>query len=225
LQQVVFTDRQISPAEMLDALRRDYDSRDELRMLLRNRVPKYGNDHPLPDTFAANIARQYCELMGRYPTPSGGTFFVHLFTFTLMLGYGKKTGASPEGRNAGEPLAYSLSPVQGRDREGLTAVLNSLSRIPHDLAAASSSAILEADPTLLAGTGKEAFVDLLITSIHQGVGQLQFNVVNADTLRAAQQEPERYRNLCVRVSGFSQQFGLLDQEMQDHIIARTKHRR
>ena len=73
------------------------------------------------------------------------------------------------------------------------------------------------------GIGKAAFVDLLRTAVAQGVGQLQFNVVNAETLRAAQQEPERYRNLCVRVSGFSQQFGLLDPVMQEHVIARTKH--
>ncbi|HOK54807.1 MAG TPA: glycine radical domain-containing protein, partial [Armatimonadota bacterium] len=81
------------------------------------------------------------------------------------------------------------------------------------------------DPTLLEEPSREAFVDLMITAIDLGVGQLQFNVVNAETLKAAQNDPEAYQNLCVRVSGFSQQFCLLDREMQDHIIARTKHTR
>ena len=225
LQSAVFTDQTISPSDMLTALRQNFAGREDLRLFLRNRLPKYGNDDPLPDGFASDLARQYCDLLARYRTPSGGTFFCHLFTFLLMLSHGKLTGASPEGRHAGDPLAYSVSPVQGRDREGLTAAIRSLAKIPHHLAAASSSAILEADPGLLQGSNREAFVALLITAIDQGVGQLQFNVVSADTLKAAQDDPEAYRNLCVRVSGFSQQFCALDRELQDHIIARTKHAR
>ncbi len=221
----VFRDRAVTGAELLEALRTDFAGNEPLRLRLRNKVPKYGNDDPLPDGYAADAARHYCETLGQYRAPAGGRFHVHFFTFTLMLPYGRLTGASADGRHAGEPLAYSLSPVQGRDREGLTAVVNSLSRIPHHLAAASSSAILEADPVLLEGAGKEAFVDLLIAAIRQGVGQLQFNVVSEEMLRAAQEDPERYRSLCVRVSGFSQQFCLLDREMQNHIISRVKHRR
>lgn len=223
LESAVFTDKTVSPSDMLHALRANFEGSEDLRLFLKNRLPKYGNDEPLPDGFASELARQYCDLLATYSTPSGGTFFCHLFTFVLMLGHGKLTGASPEGRLAGDPLAYSVSPAQGRDREGLTAALSSLSKIPHHLAAASSSAILEVDPSLLEGAGREAFVALMITAIDQGVGQLQFNVVNADTLKAAQDDPDRYQNLCVRVSGFSQQFCLLDREMQDHIIARTKH--
>jgi len=225
LQSAVFTDKTIGPAEMLAALRADFAGNDSLRLFLKNRLPKYGNDEPLPDGFAAEIARQYCDLLARYRTPSGGTFFCHLFTFTLMLTAGHKTGASPDGRLAGEPLAYSVSPVQGRDKKGLTAAISSLAKLPHHLAAASSSAIIEIDPALLSNSSREAFVDLIVTAIDQGVGQLQFNVVSADTLRAAQDDPDAYRNLCVRVSGFSQQFCLLDRALQDHIIARTKHTR
>jgi len=215
----------VSPAALQEALRTDFAEAEALRLALRHRAPKYGNDDPLPDGLAAELVRQYCALFDRFTTPSGGQYFVHLFTFTLMLPFGKQTGATPDGRHAGEPLAYSVSPAQGRDRAGITAVLNSLARLPHHLVAASSSAIVEADPSLLEGAGRDAFTDLLITAVRQGIGQLQFNVVDADTLRAAQREPDRYRNLCVRVSGFSQQFGLLDADMQEHIIARTKHRR
>ncbi len=225
LHSAVFTDKIISPEDMLATLRDNFKDKEDLRLFLKNRIPKYGNDEPLPDGFAAEIARQYCDLLATHKTLGGGTFFCHLFTFTLMLSCGKLVGASPEGRLAGDPLAYSVSPVQGRDRKGLTAAIKSLAKIPHHLAAASSSAILEADPTLLEEPSREAFVDLMITAIDLGVGQLQFNVVNAETLKAAQNDPEAYQNLCVRVSGFSQQFCLLDREMQDHIIARTKHTR
>lgn len=226
LEQAVFTDKIVTGAELLAALRSNWENAEDLRQCLLRRVPKYGNDQELPDRYAADLARQYCELLNRYQTPSGGGFHVHLFTFTLMLSHGQLTGASPDGRRAGEPLAYSLSPTQGRDREGFTAVLNSLARIPHHLVAASSSAILEAHPSLLAGeTGHETFTDLLATAVAQGVGQMQINCVTAEDLLAAQDDPERYANLCVRVSGFSQQFVLLGKDLQDHIIARTKHER
>jgi formate C-acetyltransferase len=223
LELAVFKGRLMGKAQMLRALQSNFAGEEVLQMKLRNRLPKYGNDQPLPDKYAAQLARQYCELLSGFKTVSGGTFFTHLFTYTLMLPFGKQTAAAPDGRRAGEPLAYSVSPAQGRDTQGLTAAISSLSHIPHHLVAASSSAILEADPALLEGKGRQAFTDLVISAVNMGVGQLQFNVVSADMLHAAQAEPERYRNLCVRVSGFSQQFCLLDREMQDHIIARTKH--
>jgi formate C-acetyltransferase len=223
LREAVFEAKRVSPQEMLDAMRSDFGD-DALRRYLMDTLPKYGNDAEAPDAMAATLVGHYVETMDRLTTVTGGRFFTHLFTFTLMLPMGKAVGATPDGRRSGAPLAYSVSPGQGRDRSGLTAVVRSLSALPHECVAASSSAILEADPTLLEGPGREAFVDLLQTAVRLKVGQLQFNVVSADTLRAAQADPTRYANLCVRVSGFSQRFNLLDREMQDHIIARTKHR-
>ena len=225
IQQAVFEERLTDGASLLQALQRNFDGEEALRTYLWHRVPKYGNDAEVTDGLAAELVREYVTLMDRFTTPSGGRYFTHLFTFTLMLPMGKVVGATPDGRRAGEPLAYSVSPGQGRDRNGLTAAIRSLAALPHHMVAASSSAILEADPTLLQGAGRQAFVDLLQTAVRLGVGQLQFNVVSAETLRAAQKEPDKYANLCVRVSGFSQRFNLLDREMQEHIIARTKHAR
>jgi len=225
LDRLVFRDRLISPQVLMEALAANYEGYEDVRQLLLHRAPKYGNDVSSVDAWARRVAQHYCEHMGAYRTVRGGRFFVHLFSYTLMLRMGAATGATPDGRLAGSPLAYSVSAVQGRDERGVTAMLMSLSRLPHTMAAASSSAIIEVDPALLAGEGKAKFADLVETAIRQGVGQMQWNVVSADVLRQAQANPEQYRGLCVRVSGFSQQFILLDHDMQEHIIARTKHRR
>ncbi len=142
-----------------------------------------------------------------------------------MIEAGEKTAAPPDGRRIGENLAYSLSPMQGRDFKGLSALINSLAKLPHHMAAGSTSAIIEVDPILFKDTNIEWMTALMQTAIAKGVGQIQFNVVNEETLRKAQLEPNEYRNLSVRVSGFSQRFCLLDKKLQDHIIARTKHRK
>ena len=215
----------IPPADLHAALLAGFEGQETLRQMLLNRAPKFGNDQDAVDRLAAEVTRHYCEVLAQFRTVRDGRFLPSLFTFTLMLPLGHLTGALPDGRRHGDPLAYSISPSQGRDQEGLTALLQSLARIPNDLVAASTSAIVEVEPSLLEGSGFPRFVDALQAAIAQGVGQMQFNVVSAETLRRAQEHPEQYRNLCVRVSGFSQKFSLLGREMQDHIIARTKHAR
>ena len=123
------------------------------------------------------------------------------------------------------PLAYSLAAQQGRDERGITALLSSLSRLPHRHAAGATAAIVEIDPVLVSGTNGQALMSQLInTALSMGVGQLQWNVVTAERLKLAQQDPEHYGNIPVRVSGYSQVFNLVPKDLQDHIIARTKHR-
>ncbi|MCE5259599.1 MAG: hypothetical protein LLG44_11180 [Chloroflexi bacterium] len=225
LEQLVFTHKLTDAGTLLQALKANFADAEDLRQALLHRAPKYGNDSPAADAWADRVARFYCELAGGWRSSHGGRYFCHLFSYTLMLPFGARTGAMPDGRLAGTPLAYSVSAVQGRDERGVTPMLLSLSRLPHNLAAASSSAIIEVDPNLLAeGEARAKFVDLIQTAIRQGVGQMQWNVVNAETLRKAQADPEAYRSLCVRVSGYSQQFILLNKDMQEHIIARTKHK-
>ncbi len=225
LQLAIFDSKTISPSDMLAMLRNDFADNETQRQYLMHKLPKYGNDADLPDGYAADVCQHACEYLANCHTPENGRYHVHLFSFVMMLQFGLQTAASADGRKSGTPLAYSLSPVQGRDKEGITAALQSLAKIPHHLAAASSSAILDIDPSLLSTIGKSAFTSLITAAIDMKVGQMQFNVVDAKTLRAAQNNPERYRNLSVRVSGFSQQFCLLDKTMQEHIIARTKHTR
>ena len=158
-------------------------------------------------------------------SPLGGRYFVHLFSFVWHLDHGHNVGATPDGRRAGEPLAYSLSAQQGRDVKGITALLSSLARLPHAQAAGGSAAIVEIDPVLVEGAaGPSLVAQLITTAMRMGVGQLQWNVVTAERLRQAQADPEHYGNIAVRVAGYSQMFRLIPKELQDHIIARTKHR-
>jgi formate C-acetyltransferase len=226
VRKLVFEEQALTMAELLEALRANFAGCEEVRQMLLHRAPKYGNDEPYVDQLAAGIARHYCETMHNLRTVRGGRFHAHLFSFVWHVNpCGRGTGALPDGRMAGEPLAYSLSPMQGRDFQGLSAVLNSLARIPHHLAAASSSAIIEIDPKLLEGDGRERLAQAVRAALDQGVGQLQFNVVSAEMLERAREHPEQYQNLAVRVSGYSYRFCLLDPEMQEHIIRRTKHER
>lgn len=226
VEKLVFEEGQATLPELVEALSRDFEGHEPLRQMLLNRAEKYGNDYPEVDEWAARVSEHLCAYLASLKTWFGGTFHVHLFSFLWNVEpCGVKTGALPDGRRAHEPLAYSLSATAGRDRSGLTAFLNSLARIPHKKAAGSSSAIIEISPSFFQGDGgRRKFAELVQTGIAAGVGQMQFNVVSAERLRKAQEDPERYGNIIVRVSGFSQEFRLVAKPLQDHIIERTKHR-
>lgn len=225
LKQLLFDGRRVAPGELLDALKQDFKGNEPLRELLRNRAPKYGNGDDETDRLAAGLSRDFIALMDRWSEPEN-RIFVHLFSFYLNVYFGENVGAMPDGRHAGEPLAYSLSPHQGRDSEGVTMLLRSLAKQPHREAAGGSAAIIDLHPSLFAGTsGEQRFVALLRGALEMGIGQMQWNVVSAERLEQAKRDPEHYGNIPVRVAGYSQLFKLIPSEIQDHLIARTKHLR
>lgn len=224
IQRLVFDEGQVSMGELIEALDADFEGHEELRQMLVNRAAKYGNDDPEADGWAARVAEHFCDTLASHRTWFGGSFHAHLFSFLWNVHpCGDRTGALPDGRKAHEPLAYSISATAGRDRKGLTAFMNSLAGMPHHKAAGSSSAIIELTPSFFKGEGRRKFIELLETAIAEGVGQMQFNVVSAERLIKAQEDPERYGNIIVRVAGFSQEFRLVAKPLQDHIIERTKH--
>ena len=221
---LVFQERSVSADDLVETLKANWDGAEALRTMAVNKIAKYGNGEAEVDQWVARAARHYCDHMATYTSPHGGSYHAHLFSFVWHLDpCGRTTNATPDGRRAGDPLAYSVSPMQGRDKEGLTAVMRSLMELPHEHAAGSSSAIIEVSPSALTGNALDRMLEVVETAIAQGVGQMQFNVIDADTLRKAQADPEAYKHIAVRVSGFSMRFCLLDRRMQDHIIARTKH--
>lgn len=224
LKRQVFESRQLPAEVLLDALKHDFSGGEALRGQLLAGTPKYGNGDDETDRIAAELSRSFIALMDRW-SEKGNRLFVHLFSFYNNVYFGEAVGAMPDGRRAGEPLAYSLSPHQGRDREGVTMLLRSLAKQPHREAGGASAAILDLHPSLFEGpNGAGRFVALLRSALAMGVGQMQWNVVSAERLEQAKRDPEHYGNIPVRVAGYSQLFRLIPPEIQDHLIARTKHR-
>ena len=226
VKRLVFDEKKVDPDRLVEALARDFEGDEPLRQMLLNEAPKYGNDLAEVDELAAHVANHLIDRLDLLQSTLGGFFVAHLFSFLLNVRFGAETGATPDGRHAGEPLAYSLSAQQGRDAEGLTAMLGSLSCLPHHRAGGASAAIVEVDPKAVEGPdGAKRLAQTVRAAFAMGVGQLQWNVVTAERLQRAKSDPERYGNIPVRVAGYSQLFRLVDPDVQDHIIARTKHKK
>jgi pyruvate-formate lyase len=223
IDKLVYREKRYSLEELVRHLRADFPD-EAVRLDFLNKAPKFGNDDPDVDRLAAEIMEYACRQIQAVPSTIGQGFHPQPFTYVWMVDHGRLTGATPDGRRKGEILAYSVSPMQGRDFNGFTSLLNSLSSLPTTLAPGTTSAIVEVDPVLFTDRNLDLFVALLMASAKRGLANIQFNTIDRETLVDAKRHPERHRNLAVRVSGFSQKFHLLDEAMQDHIIQRTKHK-
>jgi len=233
----VFDRKDVAMAELLDALAANFDghegtrrsggdgsrSQESLRLLLLNKTPKYGNDDEYADAILADLFNAfYDEVNGRKNT-KGGSYRVNYLSTTCHVYFGSVTGATPDGRRAYEPLSDGISPVQGADRRGPTAVLRSAAKMDH---ARTGGTLLNQKftPQLLEGEeGIDKLAHLVRSYFKLDGHHIQFNVVTAETLRAAQQNPEKYRDLIVRVAGYSDYFCDLTTPLQNEIIARTEH--
>ena len=223
VRELVFRRKKYSVGELAEQLKNDWPD-ESIRLDFINNAPKFGNDISDADETASEIMGLSCDYLDELSNEYGYIFHAQPFTFYWMIDYGRKTAATPDGRHKGEIMAYSMSPMQGRDFNGLTALMNSISQLPTKKAPGTASAIVEADPELFTDRNIQFLVDVMIVAAKKGLCNVQFNVVNADTLTDAQKYPGKHKNLAVRVSGFSQKFVLLDKTLQDHIINRTKHK-
>jgi pyruvate-formate lyase len=225
VRKLVYEQKRVGAGDLLAALRADFAGCEPLRQLLLNGAPKYGNDLDEVDSIAVWVANHFIDFMDTFTSPLGGRFFVHLFSFLKNVDFGRSLGATPDGRRRGEPIAYSLSAQQGRDEKGVTALLRSIAKLPHHRAAGATAAMVDLDPSFVAGErGVDRLADLIRAAMDLGVGQVQWNVVSVERLEQARRDPESWGNIPVRVAGYSQLFRLLDADLQDHVIARTKHR-
>lgn len=220
---LVYDRKLYTMGQLIDQLKNNWPD-EAARLDFVNKAPKYGNDLEEADVLAAEIFSYACDCVSQVKSVIGDGFHAQPFTFLWMVDHGNTTAATPDGRRSGEILAYSVSPMQGRDFNGFTALLNSIAKLPAVKAPGTASAIVEVDPLLFTDQNLDRFADIFITASKNGLANVQFNVIDKDTLIEAQKHPEKYRNLAVRVSGFSQKFNLLDKKIQDHIIARTKHK-
>lgn len=219
----VFDRKSLSMEQLLEALQGNFEGKEVLRQRLINKTPKYGNDDDYADEVMVSVFEAYYDAVNGKPNTKGGTYRINLLPTTVHIYFGKVTGATADGRKASEPLSEGVSPVQGADRHGPTAVVKSVAKMDH-LRTGGTLLNQKFTPRLLAD--EEGIVKLahLVRSYFKLDGHhIQFNVVTAETLREAQKHPERYRDLIVRVAGFSDYFVDIGSELQEEIIRRTEH--
>lgn len=186
-------------------------------------VPKYGNDIDEVDAFARQVAYTYTKPLLKYRNPRGGMFQAGLYPVSANVPLGAQTGATPDGRLAHTPVADGVSPAAGRDVHGPTATANSVSRLDHGIASNGTLLNQKFHPSALSGEeGLNNFVALIRSYFDQKGSHMQFNVVDRNTLLDAQEHPEQYRHLVVRVAGYSALFTTLSRSLQDDIIRRTE---
>lgn len=186
-------------------------------------VPKFGNDIDEVDEFARDVAYTYTKPLETYHNPRGGMFQAGLYPVSANVPLGAQTGATPDGRLAGTPVADGVSPSAGKDLHGPTAAANSVARLDHYIASNGTLFNQKFHPSALSGReGLEKFVALIRSYFDQKGSHMQFNVVSRETLLDAQKHPENYKHLVVRVAGYSALFTTLSRSLQDDIINRTE---
>ena len=220
---IVFGERRLSLAQLVEALDADLAGDEPLRARLRNRTPKYGNDDEAADRWMRRAFEAFFEAVDGRPAARGGRYRIQMLPTTCHVYFGSVTGATPDGRAASRPLSEGISPVQGADRNGPTAVMRSAAKMDH-LRTGGTLLNMKLTPSLLQGEeGIEKVARLVRGYFRLDGHHVQFNVVGAETLRVAQARPEEHRGLIVRVAGYSDYFCDLPRALQDEIIARTEH--
>ena len=218
----VFDKRTVAMDALLDALDADFDGAERLRQMLLNRTPRFGNDDAYADAVMRRIFETYFAAIDGRKNVRGGTYHVNWLPTTVHVYFGSVIGALPDGRHARQPVSEGVSPVQGADRLGPTAVMRSAAKMDHER---TGGTLLNQKftPALLADdAGLEGMVKLVRSYFRLGGHHVQFNVVDAATLKDAQLHPDMHRDLIVRVAGYSDYFCDLGKALQDEIIARTE---
>ena len=219
----VFDEKRLSMVELLNVLKGNFENAESIRKILVNDTPKFGNDDDYADNIAREVFQLYFDAVDGRPNTRGGAHRINLLPTTSHVYFGSVIGATPDGRKAFEPLSEGISPVQGADRHGPTAVLKSASKIDH-IKTGGTLLNQKFTPQLLSDeTGITKLAHLIRAYFRMDGHHIQFNVVSAETLRQAQMEPEKYRDLIVRVAGYSDYFVDLSEQLQNEIILRTEH--
>jgi formate C-acetyltransferase len=219
----VYENKTLTMDQLLAMLGANFAGFERERLMLLNKTPRYGNDDDYADRVMTDLFEVYFRAVDGRKNTRGGEYHVNLLPTTVHVYFGTVIGATPDGRKAWTPLSEGISPVQGADRCGPTAVLKSAARMDH---ARTGGTLLNQKFTpqvLKDDEGLDKLVQLIRTYFKLDGHHIQFNVVDAATLRAAQQNPEQYRDLIVRVAGYSDYFCDLSLALQEEIIARTEY--
>lgn len=219
----VFDKKSITMAELLKALAADFKGYEKLQHELIYQTPKYGNDDDYADENAIKVFDFFYDAVNGRPTPRGGTYRINLLPTTCHVYFGNVMDATPDGRKKEMPVSEGISPVQGADRKGPTAVINTCAKLDH-IRTGGTLLNQKFTPEFLKDDDGISKVSSLVRSYFRMDGHhIQFNVVNAETLQDAQKHPEKYQDLIVRVAGYSDYFNDLTPELQEEIITRTAH--
>jgi len=219
----VFDKKLISLKHLVKVLNENFKGNEALREMFTFETPKYGNDNDYADNITKKVFEIFYNAVDGRPNTRGGCHRINLLPTTVHIYFGKLTGAMPDGRKKGKPLSEGISPVQGADIKGPTSVIKSTSKIDH-IRTGGTLLNQKFSPSILNNeTGLIKVLQLVKSYFKMDGHHIQFNVVDAETLKKAQKEPEQYRDLIVRVAGYSDYFVDLGKDLQDEIIKRTEH--
>jgi pyruvate formate-lyase/glycerol dehydratase family glycyl radical enzyme len=223
IKDLVYDAQRLGLADLVEVLDGDFEGHEPLRQRLLHRTHKYGNDDDYADALMQKVFVATFEAIDGRPTAKGGTYRLEMLPTTCHVYFGSVLGATPDGRWAGQPVSEGISPVQGADRLGPTAVFKSAAKMDH-IKTGGTLLNMKFNPTLVAGDqGIEHLAQLVRSYFKMDGHHVQFNIVSADTLREAQDDPANHRDLIVRVAGYSDYFCDLSEELQEEIITRTEH--
>lgn len=225
LKDLVYDKKKIAPQEMLTALQANFEGYEIIHTMVEHKVPKYGNDVAWVDNLGEQWCHYFREKLRAYRNPRGGLYHTGMYTVSAHVPMGENVGASPDGRKAREPLADGgLSAVYGRDLQGTTALLKSVSRMDNNLTTNGGLLNMKFLPSFFASAeGRANFERFLRVFVDLEIPHIQFNVVNREDLLDAKIHPERHRSLTIRVAGYTAYFVELAGKLQDEIIARTSY--
>lgn len=223
VKKLVFEDKKVTFARLCEILKNNWEGNEPLRLVAKNISEKYGNNNPVADAITKEFA-EYCALLvNNKPNNRGGVFKASLFCIDYFVYYGSKTMATPDGRFAGEVLSKNLCATVGQDKNGVTALINSATKINHALFPNGTVLDVILHPSAVSGNdGLDAFYALLKTYLHKGGMALHGNVFHSEDLKKAQKNPEKYKNLQVRVCGWNAYFVNLSKVEQDCFIKQAE---
>ena len=218
----VFDGKNITMRDLLRAMREDFANDPQILNLVQNHSPKYGNDDDYADDIMRSVFEFYRDTVTGRPNQRGGTYRVNMLPTTCHVYFGEVMLASANGRRAGKPVSEGISPEKGADTNGPTAVLRSCAKMDH-LSTGGTLLNQKFTPSVVAGeTGLRQMANLIRAYFNMDGHHIQFNVIDRQTLLDAQAHPEEYKDLIVRVAGYSDHFRNLSRALQDEIIARTE---
>ena len=224
VKRLVFDGKMLSFEELCQIIKNNWKDQEKLRLIARKLPEKYGNNNELADELAKDISEFIAELNLNHPNGRGGVFKPALFSIDFCFFAGKRTMATPDGRLAGEPLSKNLCASTAMDRNGITALINSVTKMDHSKFPTGSVLDIVLHPSAVSGEdGLEAFYGIIRTYFNRGGFAMHGNVFDASTLKKAQENPEQYTNLQVRVCGWNAYFVNLSKEEQDAFIAQAEN--